>query len=189
MFAEIILKIDIFFSMIKFELKNISIYLISLVFIEGMLTFTMVLRNYFSSQYGGYLLKKDFITYTNHFRKFALFSFIITIFFIICSFSVLFIFQKYLTNFDGIAFKYLAIMCFGFLFYSIFGVSELMFLNRNKYLKQTYYFLIAVLVQLFCIIFLINKVGILSFPISISIMFISMGLFILFEFNKLSKTR
>lgn len=188
LFAEIILKIDIFFSMIKFELKNISIYLISLVFIEGMLTFTMVLRNYFSSQYG-YLLNKDFIAYTNHFRKFALFSFIITIFFITCSFFVLFIFKKYLPNFDDVTFKYLTIMCFGYLFYSIFGVSELMFLNRNKYLQQTYYFLVAVFVQLFCIIFLINKIGILSFSISIAVMFVTMGLLIFFELYRLTNKK
>ena len=187
LFAEIILKIDIFFSMIKFELKNISIYLISLVFIEGMLTFTMVLRNYFSSQYGKYLFNNNFSTYVKHFKKFALFSFLITLFFIACSFSVLFIFKIYLPSFDEVAFKYLIIMCIGYLFYSIFGVSELMFLNRNKYLKQTYYFLAAVSVQLICIIFLINKIGILSFPISIAAMFISMGLFIILEFYKLAK--
>ena len=57
-FAEIILKIDIFFSMLRFELKNISIYLIALVFIEGLLTFTIVIRNYFSSQYGALIIKK-----------------------------------------------------------------------------------------------------------------------------------
>ena len=188
LFAEIILKIDIFFSMIKFELKNISIYLISLVFIEGMLTFTMVLRNYFSSQYGKHLLNNNFNTYNYHFKKFALFSFLTTIFFITCSFSVLFIFEKYLPNFDKVVFKYLAIMCAGYLFYSIFAVSELMFLNRNKYLKQTYYFLTAVFVQLFCILFWINKIGIMSFPISIAFMFISMSLFILLEHYKLTNT-
>ena len=171
--------------MIKFDIKNISTYLISLVFIEGMLTFTIVLRNYFSSQYGNYIFSKNYDLYLAHYRRFALFSFFITLFFVVCSFFVLFILQNYLTNFDEITFKYLLIMCIGYLIFSIFGVSELIFLNRNNYLKQTYYFLTAFFVQLLCIIFLINKIGILAFPISISIMFVIMSILIFLEFRKI----
>ncbi len=184
-FAEVILKIDIFFSMIKFDIKNISTYLISLVFIEGMLTFTIILRNYFSSQYGTYISSKNYDLYLAHYRRFALFSFFITLFFVFCSFFVLFILQNYLITFDEIAFKYLLIMCIGYLIFSIFGVSELIFLNRNNYLKQTYYFLTAFFVQLLCIIFLINKIGILAFPISICIMFLIMSILIFLEFRKI----
>ena len=68
--------------------------------------------------------------------------------------------------------------------FSIFGVSELIFLNRNNYLKQTYYFLTAFFVQLLCIIFLINEIGILAFPISISIMFVIMSILIFLSLGK-----
>ncbi len=188
-FAEIILKIDIFFSMIKFELKNISVYLISLVFIEGMLTFTIVFRNYFSSKYGKYIINNNFITYLDNFKKIAGLSFLITISLIVCSLLVLFILKIYLSFIDHTVLFYLLIMSISYLIYSIFGVSELIFLNSNNYLKQTYYFLTAFFVQLFCIISLIDKIGILSFPISISVMFLSMSLFIFFELIKIKKNK
>ena len=47
--------------MLKFQLKDISIYLTALIFIEGLLTFTAIMRNYFSSQYGVLIFKKDYL--------------------------------------------------------------------------------------------------------------------------------
>ena len=95
-FAEIILKIDIFFSMLRFELKHISIYLLALVFIEGLMTFTIVIRNYFFSQFGNLIYQKKYLQYINQFKKYSLYSMATAILFIILSASTLLFMNKYL---------------------------------------------------------------------------------------------
>ncbi len=185
-FAEIILKIDIFFSMLRFELKNISIYLIALVFIEGLLSFTIVIRNYFSSQFGFLLNKKNPNDYIKQFKKYSFYSLMASVFFSLCSILILILMNKYLTEINFLVFKYLAIMVAGYLIYSYFAVSELMFLNKKNYFKQTIYFILAILTQLIVIILLINHLGILSFSVAIFSMYIVMSIFILIELIKVN---
>ena len=81
----------LFFSMLRFELKNISIYLIALVFIEGLLTFTIVIRNYFSAQYGDLIIKKKYADYIKQFKKYSFYSLMTAIFFTLCSVLLLLI--------------------------------------------------------------------------------------------------
>ena len=100
---------------------------------------------------------------------------------------VLLLFKYYLPNFNDLAFTYFFIMMFGYLIYSYFGVIELVFLNMNNYLKQTYYFVIAVFTQIIFILTFINSYGILSFPLSITFMFLIMSLFIFYEIYKIRK--
>ena len=186
-FAEIILKIDIFFSMLRFELKNISIYLIALVFIEGLMTFTVIIRNYFSSQYGILIFQKKYSAYVDQFKKYSLYSLGTAIFFIIFAVFILFLMNRYLLEINFLVFKYLAIMLIGYLIYSYFAISELMFLNKKNYLKQTFYFIFAIFTQVITILLLINNLGILSFPIAICMMYLMMSIFILIEILKISR--
>jgi hypothetical protein len=185
-FAEIILKIDIFFSMLKFELKNISIYLIALVFIEGLMTFTIVIRNYFSSQFGNLIYQKKYFQYIHQFKKYSLYSIATAIFFIILAILTLLFMDKYLFKINFLVFEYFGIMIFGYLIYSYFGISELIFLNSKKYFKQTLYYVLAIFTQLIVILLFINNLGILSFPIAICSMYLMMSLFILVELLKIN---
>ncbi len=190
-FAEIILKVDIFFSMLRFELKHISIYLLALVFIEGLMTFTIVVRNYFSSQFGNLIYQKKYSQYIHQFKKYSLYSMATAILFIILAASTLLFMNKYLFKINFLVFEYFGIMIFGYLIYSYFGISELIFLNSKKYFKQTLYYILAIFTQLVVILLFINNLGILSFPIAICSMYIMMSLFILtqllrinFSYNK-----
>tara|TARA_B100000035_G_C20875891_1_gene498369 strand:- start:84 stop:839 length:756 start_codon:yes stop_codon:yes gene_type:complete len=185
-FAEIIMKIDIFFSMLKFELKDISIYLTSLIFIEGLLTFTVVMRNYFSSQFGVLIFKKNYAEYIKKFKKYSMYSLLTSIFFTFCSVLSLIIINKFIVGIDFLVFKYFSIMVFGYLTYSFFAVSELIFLNNKNYFKQTTYFIVAIFSQLFLILLLINSLGILSFAIAICSMYLVMSVIIANELIKLN---
>lgn len=188
LFAEIILKVDVFISMLKFELKSITVYLISLLFIEGILTFTIIIRNYFSSKNSYLISNNNFEEYINKFKIFSIYSLVSTIMLIFASIICLTILNFYFANFDTLAFKYFFIMAIGYFFYSLFAASELIFLNRKKYFKQTMYFILALGIQLFFIFILIEDYGIISFPIAISAMFVSMALFILIEILSLNKS-
>jgi len=185
-FAEIILKIDIFFSMLRFELKNISIYLIALVFIEGLLTFTIVIRNYFSSQYSALIIKKKYADYIKQFKKYSFYSLMTAIFFTLCSVLLLIIMNKYLIEINFLVFKYLGIMIAGYLIYSYFAISELIFLNEKNYLKQTFYFISAILMQILVILLFINSLGILSFSLAIFSMYLFMSIFVFIELFKIN---
>ena len=185
-FAEIIMKVDIFFSMLKFELKNIAIYLTALIFIEGLLTFTIVIRNYFSSQFGVLILEKNYSAYIKKFKKYSIYSLITSIFFMLCSVLTLLMINKYLIEVNFLVFKYFGIIIAGYLVYSYFAVSELMFLNNKNYLKQTLYFIFAIITQVSVILLLINDLGILSFSIAIFSMYLVMSVFILIELVKIN---
>tara|TARA_B110000483_G_C18067077_1_gene492598 strand:+ start:380 stop:937 length:558 start_codon:yes stop_codon:yes gene_type:complete len=180
------MKVDIFFSMLKFELKNIAIYLTALIFIEGLLTFTIVIRNYFSSQFGVLILEKNYSAYIKKFKKYSIYSLITSIFFMLCSVLTLLMINKYLIEVNFLVFKYFGIIIAGYLVYSYFAVSELMFLNNKNYLKQTLYFIFAIITQVSVILLLINDLGILSFSIAIFSMYLVMSVFILIELVKIN---
>ena len=185
-FAEIILKVDIFFSMLRFELKHISIYLIALVFIEGLMTFTIVLRNYFSSQFGNLIYQKKYFQYLHQFKKYSLYSMVTAILFTILATLTLLFMNKYLFKINFLVFEYFGIMIFGYLIYSYFAISELIFLNSKKYFKQTLYYVLAIFTQLIVILLFINNLGILSFPIAICSMYLMMSIFILVQLLKIN---
>ena len=122
------------------------------------------------------------------FKIFSMYSFVSTIILIFASIICLIGLNIYFVNFNALSFKFFFIMAIGFLFYSLFAVSELIFLNRKKFFKQTIYFILALVVQLFFIFILIEDYGIISFPIAICAMFVSMAIFIMIEILSLYKS-
>ena len=108
------------------------------------------------------------------------------IFFTLCSVLLLLIMNKYLIEINFLVFKYLGIMIAGYLIYSYFAISELIFLNKKNYLKQTFYFISAILLQILVILLFINSMGILSFSLAIFSMYLFMSIFVFIELVKIN---
>ena len=180
-FSDLILKVDILLIVYLFNFKEVSIYALTMVMIEGILAVLVVFRNFFTSEYGHLIYNKNYIKYLFYRKKYGLIFFGLKTFLIISGYVVLLILNKYLFNIENQTFYFYFIITPSLLIYSFFINSEYIFSIKNNFNLQTQYFIKAIIFQVAVLFLLYKNYSIYSFPISISLMFMFMSINLYFE--------
>lgn len=184
-FSDLILKIDILILVFFFNFNQVSIYALTMVFVEGILTILIVFRNFFTSKYGHFIRNKKYKKYLYYQSKYGFIFLLLTIFLIIIGFISLIILNKYFFYVARETYYFYLIICPSLLIYSIFVNAEYIFSLNNNFYNQTKYFIKAIFFQIIILFLLFKNLSIYSFPIAISLMFIFMSINLYYEIKKI----
>jgi O-antigen/teichoic acid export membrane protein len=183
-FSDLLLKIDILIIVYFFSFEKVSIYALTMVMIEGIITILVVLRNFFTSKFG-YLIKNN--NYKKYFiikKKYGIIFFFITIFLTGSGYITLIILDNFLFNIEKETFHFYLMIVPSLLIYSYYINSEYIFSLKNNFFSQTIYFIKAIIFQIIILIVLFKSFSIYTFPIAINLMFLFMSVNLIIECRK-----
>ena len=182
-FSDLLLKIDILIIVYFFSFEKVSIYALTMVMIEGILTILVVLRNFFTSKFGYLIKNNNYKKYQKNKRKYGIIFFFITFFLIIAGYISLIILDKLFFYIEKETFYFYLMIVPSLLIYSYYINSEYIFSLKNNFFAQTIYFIKAIIFQIIILVLLFEYFSIYAFPIAISFMFIFMSLNLIIEFK------
>lgn len=184
-FSDLILKIDILLIVFFFNFNKVSIYALTMVFVEGILTILVVFRNFFTSEYGHFIRSKKYKKYLHYQNKYGSIFLLSTLFLMIIGFISLIILNQYFFSVAKETYYFYLIICPSLLIYSFFINAEYIFSLKNNFYNQTTYFVKAIFFQIIILFLLFKNYSIYSFPIAISLMFVFMSINLYYEIKKI----
>ncbi len=183
-FSDLLLKIDILIIVYFFDFTKVSIYALTMVFVEGILTILVVLRNFFTSKFGYLIGRNKFKEYLKIRNRYGKFFFIITFCLVILGYIALKLLDKLLFNINNETYLFYFIILPSILIYSFYVNAEYIFSLKKRFFSQTKYFFKAILFQIAVLLIAFKTFSIYSFPLAISLMFVFMAINLYMELNK-----
>lgn len=183
-FSDLLLKIDILIIVYFFDFNKVSIYALTMVFVEGILTILVVLRNFFTSKFGYLIGGNKIEKYLKIRNQYGKIFFIITFFLIISGYVSLKLLDKLLFNIDDETYFFYLIILPSILIYSFYVNAEYIFSLKKRFFSQTKYFLKAIVFQILVLLIAFKTFSIYSFPLAISLMFVFMTINLYIELKQ-----